>query len=461
MKKVSMWILGIVLAVLVVGYGVGIYYYQSHFLPATTISNVNVSGMAQSDAEAAVAKANNERTMAITDQNKEISTINLQEAGFKPAENDSFDTLLKQQTTFTWPVEFVSNALKSADANESNEWTVDREAFKSYFDQLDIDQEGATQSTSAQVVINDETKTVEVVPETQGNQVTSDSLADAVLAKVKAGTSELDLADAYVKPEVTSDSEAIQTAKAELEGILSASIGIQIEDEVVNIPSETLAAWVSTDDQGKVQVDEEAIDQYLYEWNVENAGLNQDHQFQSTESGEVTITPGIYGWYIEREMTTQLVAEAVLAGEDTVIQPNIWGGGYNQEDFFGTSYIEVDLSKQKMFVYIDGEQKIATDIVSGNTGTDTVPGAYEIWNMENPSVLKGYNPRTEKDYAVPVDYWMAFDFTGQGIHDADWQSSFGGDAYQQNGSLGCINTPPQTMAKVYELAYVGLPVIVF
>ncbi|MGH2065422.1 peptidoglycan binding domain-containing protein, partial [Aerococcus sp. L_4] len=371
MKKVSMWVLGAVLALLIVGYGVGVYYYQSHFLPATTVSNVNVSGMTKFDAEAAVAKANNERTMKITDQGQEVVTMNLQEAGFQAAENKAFDDILNQQSTFTWPVEFVSNALKSVDANESNEWTVDREAFKSYFDQLDIDQEGATPSTSAQVVINDETKAVEVVPETQGNQVTSDSLADAVLAEVKAGTNELDLADAYVKPEVTSDSEAIQMAKSELEGILSASIGLQIEDEVVNIPSETLAAWVSTDDKGKVQVDKEAIDQYLYEWNVENAGLNQDHQFQSTESGEVTITPGIYGWYIEREMTTQLVAEAVLAGEDTVIQPNIWGGGYNQDDFFGTSYIEVDLSKQKMFVYIDGEQKIATDIVSGNTGTDT------------------------------------------------------------------------------------------
>ncbi len=461
MKKVSMWILGIVLAVLVVGYGVGIYYYQSHFLPATTISNVNVSGMTQSDAEAAVAKANNERTMTITDQNKEISTINLQEAGFKPAENDSFDTLLKQQTTFTWPVEFVSNALKSVDANENNEWTVDRDTFKAYFNQLNIEQEERKPSTNAQVVINDDTKAVEVVPETQGTEVSADSLADAILSKVKSGASELALSDAYVKPSVTSDDEAIQTAKAKLENILSATIGLQIEDEVVNIPSETLAAWVSTNDQGEVQVDEEAIDQYLYEWNVENAGLNQDHQFQSTESGEVTVTSGIYGWYIEREMTTQLVSEAVLSGEDTVVEPNIWGGGYNQDDFFGTSYIEVDLSKQKMFVYIDGEQKIATDIVSGNTGTDTVPGAYEIWNMENPSVLKGYNPRTQNDYAQPVDYWMAFDFTGQGIHDADWQSNFGGDAYQQNGSLGCINTPPTTMAEVYELAYIGLPVIVF
>src|SRR5699024_12180691 len=102
-----------------------------------------------------------------------------------------------------------------------------RETVKSDCNQNNNDKETATQTTSEKVVINDETKTVEVVPETQGNQVTSDSLADAVLAKVKAGTSELDLANAYVKSEVTSDSEAIQTAKAELEGILSASIGIQ------------------------------------------------------------------------------------------------------------------------------------------------------------------------------------------------------------------------------------------
>ncbi|MEY8370902.1 L,D-transpeptidase family protein [Aerococcaceae bacterium 50-4] len=461
MKKVSMWVLGAILAVLIVGYGVGVYYYQSHFLPATTISSVNVSGMTKADAEAAVAKANSERTMTITDQGQEITTMNLQEAGFKPAENEAFDDILKQQSTFTWPVDFVSNALKSIEANESNDWTVDQESFNTYFDKLNIDQEGSKPSTNAQVVINDETKAVEVVPETQGDQVTSESMADAILSEVKLGTDTLDITDAYVKPSVTSDSEEIQKAKAELEGILSAKIGMQIEDEVVNIPSEKLAAWVSTDDQGKVQVDEAAIDQYLYEWNVENAGLNQDHKFQSTASGEVTVTSGIYGWYIEREMTTELVAEAVLAGEDTVIEPNIWGGGYNQDNFFGSSYIEVDLSKQKMFVYIDGEQKIATDIVSGNTGTDTVPGAYEIWNMENPSVLKGYNPRTQRDYAQPVDYWMAFDFTGQGIHDANWQSSFGGDAYQQNGSLGCINTPPKTMAEVYDLAYVGLPVIVF
>ena len=56
---------------------------------------------------------------------------------------------------------------------------------------------------------------------------------------------------------------------------------------------------------------------------------------------------------------------------------------------------------------------------------------------------------------------MAFDYTGQGIHDAIWQPTFGGDAYLTNGSLGCINTPLDIMAQVYEYAYNGMPVIVF
>jgi len=30
-----------------------------------------------------------------------------------------------------------------------------------------------------------------------------------------------------------------------------------------------------------------------------------------------------------------------------------------------------------------------------------------------------------------------------------------------NGSLGCINTPPGTMAEVYQLVEVGMPVIIF
>ena len=48
---------------------------------------------------------------------------------------------------------------------------------------------------------------------------------------------------------------------------------------------------------------------------------------------------------------------------------------------------------------------------------------------------------------------------GQGLHDASWQTSFGGDTYKTKGSHGCINLPPKVAAQVYENAYKGIPII--
>ena len=81
--------------------------------------------------------------------------------------------------------------------------------------------------------------------------------------------------------------------------------------------------------------------------------------------------------------------------------------------------------------------------------------------MESPSVLRGYNPHTDVDYEQPVQYWIAFDDQAQGIHDANWQGTFGGQAYLNSGSLGCVNTPPSVMGQVFELVYYGMPVIIF
>ena len=61
---------------------------------------------------------------------------------------------------------------------------------------------------------------------------------------------------------------------------------------------------------------------------------------------------------------------------------------------------------------------LETDIVSGHPMTPTPTGVFYIWNKEEDAVLEGYNPRTEKDYESPVEYWMPVDWTGIGIHDS-------------------------------------------
>ena len=49
---------------------------------------------------------------------------------------------------------------------------------------------------------------------------------------------------------------------------------------------------------------------------------------------------------------------------------------------------------------------------------------------------------------------------GQGLHDATWRGAFGGNIYTYGGSHGCVNLPLDIAAQLYNLVYVGMPVIV-
>ena len=50
---------------------------------------------------------------------------------------------------------------------------------------------------------------------------------------------------------------------------------------------------------------------------------------------------------------------------------------------------------------------------------------------------------------------------GIGLHDANWRSKFGGTIYQNSGSHGCVNLPPDKAAALYDLVYTGIPVICY
>ena len=55
---------------------------------------------------------------------------------------------------------------------------------------------------------------------------------------------------------------------------------------------------------------------------------------------------------------------------------------------------------------------------------------------------------------------MAFN-GGIGLHDATWQSSFGGDRYKTHGSHGCINLPLNVAASLYSQLKVNIPVVCY
>ncbi len=124
----------------------------------------------------------------------------------------------------------------------------------------------------------------------------------------------------------------------------------------------------------------------------------------------------------------------------------------------GKTYIEISLKQQHMWYYIDGKCYVSTPVVTGNVGAYATPtGAYKVWQRMSPATLSG------PTWCTTVKYWLAFTYSGCGIHDASWRSAseFGGTTYMGNGSHGCVNTPNSAVKKIYQKAKIGTHVIVY
>jgi lipoprotein-anchoring transpeptidase ErfK/SrfK len=120
-------------------------------------------------------------------------------------------------------------------------------------------------------------------------------------------------------------------------------------------------------------------------------------------------------------------------------------------------YIEINLSRQRMWVYQDKQVIFETPITSGATGAGfpTVQGLFSIYSKATNRNLNGY--AIGYNYNVFVKYWMPF--SGNfGMHDASWRSAFGGSDYYYGGSHGCVNMPEHAAAFLYGWAPVGTPV---
>ena len=117
------------------------------------------------------------------------------------------------------------------------------------------------------------------------------------------------------------------------------------------------------------------------------------------------------------------------------------------------TYVVVDISSQKMYLYNDLDLILESDVVTGKTETPTDIGDFKIRSMEKNRTLIG------PDYEAFVKYWMGYN-GGEGLHDASWKSHFGGNIYITRGSHGCVNLPEKVAKELYDNVSVGDKVLV-
>ena len=121
----------------------------------------------------------------------------------------------------------------------------------------------------------------------------------------------------------------------------------------------------------------------------------------------------------------------------------------------GQTFIDINITEQKLTYYVNGQAQLVSDIVTGNERAhhDTPQGTYQIYGKQRNRTLRG------DDYEAFVKYWMPF-VGHYGIHDASWRGSFGGSIYKTNGSHGCVNMPTSTAEALYNSVEIGTTVLI-
>lgn len=119
------------------------------------------------------------------------------------------------------------------------------------------------------------------------------------------------------------------------------------------------------------------------------------------------------------------------------------------------TFIEVSKDVQHIWFVKNGKVAMESPVVTGTRGLhDTPSGVFAISEYTPGKFLVGTGYRTW------VNRWMRLTGNGIGLHDAAWQSAFGGSIYYNSGSHGCINLPVDFAYKLFNQVGLGTFVVV-
>lgn len=236
-------------------------------------------------------------------------------------------------------------------------------------------------------------------------------------------------------------------------------------EELVPIDASIVCDWMAVDEKGEFLYDEagnimqdnEKIEAFIDELAAEFDTVGAVRHFNATRGETVVIEGGTYGNRMDSKAEKEYLKLAFARKSEEIHTPQYIQMGWEQgRDDIGSTYIEVDMAKQMMYYYLDGKLELETPIVTGNTRRrwGTPEGVNYVYGKARNRILRG------QGYESHVNFWMPVK-GNIGIHDAAWRSEYGGEIYKTGGSHGCINTPYEAMNRLYDMAEIGTPVVMF
>lgn len=314
------------------------------------------------------------------------------------------------------------------------------------------------QKTEQGYVLMDETK----------NILNVDKMYETVASCLSNGVFEIPLSEYDCYQDETYTQEMLHTMSLfeQVQEFQDFTMTLHFGDVTEVIDAGVVSNWISVqedgsfylDESGRLVLDEAGVAAYVDTLGERYDTYERPHQFLTTAGDLKTIESKTYGNLLNRSAQTEALIEAYRNHETGTEQEPVYSKRalFQGTDDIGPTYIEIDMTNQKLYLYIERELVLETDVVTGNLK----------WKLGTPemicSVYGKYRNRVLRGpgYESPVSYWVPI-YKNIGIHDASWRRNFGGDIYKTNGSHGCINIPKDIMPDIYSQIELGTPVILY
>lgn len=466
--KKPVLICGIVVLVLLIVYLAGMLYYNDKFLNGTMVNGSDVGGMTLQKANDQLSKKVNGQSLKLIFNDGQNEVLQSAQLGVSYNKDNSLNQLMKNQNKWAWFIGFFKNEkntltdlIQISDENLTN-GIASMEHAK---------EENQIAPTDAYIQYKD--GSFSIIEETLGSKFNIEELVKNIKVALSEGKQQLDVtkANGYVKPHVYKDDQDLNNQlKAANEYCLSAITYTTSKGKEIALDGSTLITWLSKQDDGSYTKDEsvfkEKLTAFVKELASQYNSIGATRTFTGKDGQSHTVSGGTYGFRVSTDsevsallkMINENKSENNRIPEHTGQLPSGENGG------LGTTYLEINITKQHLWFVKDGSVVLESDFVSGKESDPTrltPSGTYYIYNKERNRVLRGTKqPNGKYEYESPVSYWMPFN-KGIGLHDASWRSTFGRDIYINSGSHGCINLPTGFAGSLYSQIYVNLPVVVY
>lgn len=457
-KHIKRYVFAGIFGLLVIAYFAGVLYFHLHFGTYTTINGYNVAGYTVEEVEQLILNDMNAYEVTIRFKNGEEKIKN-GDGSLNINTSATVKYIKEQYNPFLWFMQLTDKK------EHTLEFVIDydRESMKQYISKSTfMDESLMKESTDAKVTM--EEGKVLVIPDVTGTKLDKEKVYETVFNTLDNGNIivSLEESDCYIPAEITTDSDIIQKSAKNAEDFLAIEAKYDFLGSYYTISKEELCTMGYLDPEtGEVKLSKTNIELYARNFAEKYTTVNKKRKFR-THDGLLIYVEGKdgYGWELDPEKEAEELYEYMCTMSSFTKKPAIIQEGYAFWDLndIGGSYVEVDLTDQRVYVYKDGFRVYETPCVTGYPDWlhKTPGGLFDVTYKDTYVKLRG------EDYESPVTYWMPF--AGDiGMHDATWRTEdhYTPDRYTWDGSHGCVNLPFAAAAKIYELVEAGSPVVCY